>query len=384
MDSAHIATINKTPITFTRNVYFNAPNNTDTITEGMALCWDVTAATVNRNVYVTKPTLLNSSEFCGVVAPGVRQTGSGWVEVLIADGVLARGVNVYTDENITAGDLLGVIPGEYALGKVVVGRAVARAIESQDRTTTAGLVNTHFGCVEGCLSPADVSSKVNRFFDHFASEGAASQTADAGRYAATLNSGTVTFLDGMTIVESGIVTAAKSGYGVMTVQPTSTTETSIQLNGEPFSINAGQSLFFRARISTKLIASTTTGMIGIAVTDTSPVASAPSDFISFNIGASGALTFVYDSTAGSSVTSTPSVNLVAATFREVAFLVRKRASGKFDLKYWIDGTAYTPTITAASVPDAESLTFTAGIIDSSNGALTCLNIDRVEINHYFN
>jgi len=381
MDSAHIATINKTPITFTRNVYFNAPSNTDTITEGMALCWDVTAAAVNRNVYVTKPTLLNSSEFCGIVAPGVRQTGSGWVEVLIADGVLARGVNVHTDEYVVNGDLLGVIPGSYALGKCIFGNPVAEAIATYDGNTTPGLVPTHFGLVGAVLGAGDLERKIVRYFDHFIGNRFANSTADTGgNYLLSGTSAAATFADSSTAADQA--TAAQRANGVMSLTSNSTNQANITINGEPFSIAGGQSLFLRARVAQTLPASPQM-FLGVGITSTSALGTEPSNYMAFTTGAAGAITWKYRKASGTTVTNTPSVSMVASEYRELAFLVRNKAAlgatGSFAASYFIDGTQYTPTITNASFPNAESLTFIAECV---GGAAITASLDRIEINNY--
>ena len=385
MDSAHIATINKTPITFTRNVYFNAPNNTDTITEGMALCWDVTAAAVNRNVYVTKPNLQNASEFCGVVAPGVRQTGSGWVEVLICDGVIARGVSVFTDESIVAGDLLGIIPGEYALGRCVYGPVVARALNTVDRSVTAGLVETHFGMIEPSLGAAGVYSKILRLYDHFTGDRAVSATADAAGYASTLNGGAASFADSFTIADNANgLTVVKSGYGVLNLAnvATANTEASIQCNGEPFSLAVGRNLFFQCRMALESPVAGVQAFVGLLPTDTSPIVSLNADYIGF-ITSTAAVNHVYvkDGATGL-VTKATGHTLVANDFVDLAFIVRPKTATNVDIHIFVNGVEVAaPTETASEIVDNESLTFTAAIVNSAATAVN-LRLDRIEINNY--
>lgn len=380
MDSIHVMQIaGQVPAT-TRQVYYTG---TDALYEGYAVCYDVTASAANRDTYVAKPTLNNSVEFAGVVAPGqtipARTSGGTWVNIISVEGAIARGVNVYTDENLAVGDLLGVIPGEFVLGKCVVGQPVARVLAATDRSTTAGVVNVQFGWVASVVSPSEINSKVVRFFDHFVSEGAASATADAAKYAATLNSGSIAFLDALTAAEN--TTAGGTGCGVLACTPTSTTETTFQLNGEPFSIATGQNIFFRARVACKTVVNAT-NYIGLSITNTTPIVTPGSDFVMFRMAAGGALTLVYDSTAGSPITSTPTQSLANLVFRELSFMIRKRKASTFDIKYWIDGVAYTATVTAASVPDVKSLSFIASAKDSTVGANAAMYIDRVEINNY--
>ena len=376
MDSIHVLQVSGQVPATTRQVYYTG---TDALYEGYALCYDVTASEANRSVHVAKPTLNNCVEFAGVVAPGqtipARTSGGTWVNIISVD--------VYTDENLAAGDLLGVIPGEFVLGKCVVGQPVARVLAATDRSTTAGVVNVQFGWIASVLAPSDINSKILRFFDHFAGDGAASATADAARYAATLNSGTITFADNLTISDVSGATAAKSGWGTLAITPAAaTTETSMQANGEPFSMAVGKSLFFRARVAMSSIAATVQGFIGLLPTDTSPIASLNADYIGF-ITATGAVNHVYvkDGTTGL-VTKSTGTTLVADTFVELAFLVRLKTASSLDLHIWVDGAEVaSPTETATEIVDNESLTFTASAIDSASGQ-PVLRLDRVEINNY--
>jgi len=382
MDSAHIATINKTPITFTRNVYFNSPNNTDTITEGMALCWDITASAVNRNVYVTKPSLLNSTEFCGVVAPGVRQTGSGWVEVLIADGVIARGVDLYTDEYVVNGDLLGVIPGSYAFGKCIFGNPIAIATATYDGNAVPGTVRTHYGLVSDVVGFSDLSRRMVRYYDGFTGGTAATTTADASAYLLTGTSATAQFADSATAADQAAVN--QRGHGVLVLTSNTTTQANITMNGEPFSIAGGQSLFFRARFAQTLPGSPEV-FLGVGITSTS-VGTEPATYMAITTsGASGSISFKYRRASGTTVTNTPSpaVNMVLSEYRDVAFLARNKAAlgatASLAASYFIDGTQYTPTITSGSFPTSESLTF---IAEGRGSAQIVLSLDRIEINNY--
>lgn len=379
MDSIHTMNIaGQVPAT-TRQVYYTG---TDALYEGYAVCYDVTASEANRSTHVAKPTLNNCTEFAGVVAPGQtipsRTSGGTWVNIVSVEGVIARGVNVYTDENLAAGDLLGVIPGEFVLGKCVVGQPVARVLAATDRSTTAGVVNTQFGWIASTLSPADLASKIVRFFDHFICEGAPSTTADIGKFVLSGTSAAASYQDSLAQAESGA--SNLKGNGVLRLTTNTTNEASIQLNGEPFTLGVGKSLFFRARIASSSIAAAQQAFIGLLPTDTSPIASLNADYIGF-ITATGALNHVYvkDGATGL-VTKSTGTTLVASTFVDVAFLVRLKTATSLDLHIFVDGAEVSsPTETATEIPENESLTFTASTIA---GDAQSLDIDRVEINNY--
>lgn len=375
-------------------VYYSG---TDTLQEGMALCYDISNTTSDREAsYVTKPTLANANHFAGVVAGGQTfiaaaggssTVGPYMVQIVPVDNGFSNGVKFYTDENLAIGDLLGVIPGEYFLGKCTVGRPIgivthAALTNATDATTVLGTCK--LGWVSSMLSDADIGSKLVRYFNHFVGT-ATSATADATDFAATLNSGTITLADDLTLEPSSgaIVAMNLSGAGILKVSSTSTTETSAQLNGEPFSIAPGQSIFFRARVAVGSI-TTQSAFFGLSATDTSPAVSLNNDHIGFKIlvASPGLVTFTYNNSGGTAVTKSTAITLVNSTFVEFAFLVRMKTATSVKIHMFANGTEVTGvTETAATVPYDESLTLGFGCFDSTSAQ--SMYIDRVEVANYF-
>ena len=142
---------------------------TDTIYEGMALCYNYdtttnvtsyskseggdvdcqTTPTTTAEGYqnegkflrVEAPAVANTPFFAGVVASGswCGTTGSGadWIDVYIPNGAV---VPVYTDKSITIKDPLYLEPGQYTLTDLAIGPKVGISLETADRSGTSGLV----------------------------------------------------------------------------------------------------------------------------------------------------------------------------------------------------------------------------------------------------
>lgn len=380
-------TVNGTPIADAGfQVYFN--NTTDTLTEGMAVCYDWDNATLaNRSVYVEKPSLNNAEHFAGIIAPGGGNTPgvAGWVKIIPYDGYVQRAVNVHTDENIVAGDILGLIPGEYVLGKWVYGPALFRATEAQDRTTTAGLVRGDFG--PQITNPIMAANKRISFFTHCAGEvpvsapAVANAVADAGGFLLTGTSSAITYVDSLTTSEAGA--ANLKGKGVLKLTPNTTNEASLTMNGEPFTLAAGCNLFMRVRLAVSNILADSQVMVGFSPTDTAPIGSLNADYLAF-ISATAAvnLDYVKDGTTGK-VSVTSGHTLVADTFVELAVLVRHRvaSTGGADIHIWYNQTeTASPTETQSEIPDDESLTFFIASIAGTTA--DTVSVDYIEINNY--
>lgn len=391
MDSIHVLQVSGQVPATTRQVYYTG---TDALYEGYAVCYDVTASAANRDTYVAKPTLNNYAEFAGVVAPGqtipARTSGGVWVNIISVEGAIARSVNVYTDENLVAGDLLGVIPGSFALGCTVVGRSVARVLTAVDRSTTAGVASVQFGFIEHILTPNDTGSRISRFFDHF-HDVSWSATADAAKYVVTGTAAAVTLVDALAPSEQ--TDSTKSGSGIVSIAGANTGwEANMQLNGEPFGLAVGQNLFFRARIAVQSagLGSGKYYFAGLNMSGTTDMGDAcGTDAIGFRIN-NATLDFIYGkdqtssaiqtATGFTAVTLTGVNTVVADTFVEVAFMVRNKSASSKELTIWVNGTSVTHTLVSANIVDNEALTL--AFVAENSGAATALLVDRVEVNNY--
>lgn len=301
-------------------------------------------------------------------------------------------MNVYTDESLTTGDLLGVIPGSFALGRCVFGQPVARVLATTDRSSTAGVVNTQFGWIASTLSDADIDSKVIRFFDHFTKGGMTAGVANLHDYELVGTGSTFTGGDALAIGASdAAVDATKAGAGVGLIT-TATTGwiANVAIPGEPFSMSANKNLFFRARVA---VASTTQAQMFIglgtaAVTDA--IDTGDTDGIGFRILAT-VLSFVYAKAATPSVIETltgwtsaaiASPAVAADVFVDLAFLVRNR-NGTKEVSIWVNGTQISHTSVTANVCDNQSLTLRLAVGEEGTNAAMTLKVDRLEINNYF-
>jgi hypothetical protein len=377
---------NSLPVPVTADV-----STTDSLKAGMPVCFKSTSSTVaERYSSVVKPSLANINDFAGIIAEGSDRVGPGDTNIEPWDGTILRGARVWTDENITAGDLLGPIPGKYLFGKCVVGRPVFRATESVDRSTTPGLVTGDFG-----LTFSDVvADKIVRFFDHFLGE-RTSAAADADTYVLTGTGATLTFADALGPDEAA---ANKRGAGVGVLSGLTTGfEANLQLNGEPFNIATGKSIFFRARIAANTVGATVWYFVGLNLGATTDMGDASgTDFIGFRI-VNTALDFVAGKNAtGSALNVLTNASafaiatpvIAADVFHDVAFLVRNKAAAATpaakELTLWVNGVEVAITFgaaQAANICDDESLTFAA--VADGGAANAILRIDSVEINNYF-
>jgi hypothetical protein len=345
---------------------------TEVLQAGYPMCFDhdhaaaADGSLAERSYVVEQPSLLNFGHFAGYVAEGQgTKQGPCWVSLIPPAGNIPyTNANVWTRQNVTAGDFLEPIPGSWYWGKQCIGDTpIFRATQTVDRSATAGVVMGEYGAIRA--SWGELASKVVLFRDHYVGMGAPNATADVGAYDVNAgNAGTVLFDDDAT---GGVLelTSGNSGF-----------QCQIALNGEPFTMAAEKSVFFRARINVSKIDASCDAFVGLTITDSNYWSTKPTDYMGFEI-VDGALTFVYvkDGTTGL-VTSGTLATLVADTFVEVAF----HYDGEGHITVWVNGVAQTITTTTTEVPDNENLTFQADIVSN---AAAILRLDRLEIGNYF-
>lgn len=369
----------------TIKVYFNPVTATDQLQTGMVVCYDDTATAANRSIYVAKPSYNNYSDVAGIVAPGQKlPVGATEVELIPWDGAIYRGAQVYTDEDVADGDILGVIPGEYALGKWVVGNPLFRCKEAQTRATTgAGLVSGDFGPI--LYGVSTLASKRVSFFDHFAGQNTvsapavANSVADAGTWLLTGTSSAAAYVDSLTTSETGA--AATRANGVLRPTPNTTNEASLTLNGEPFTLAAGCNLFARMRYAQNRIDADGVVGFGVGITDTTPLTSLSDGVTVYS--STAAVKLDYTKGSATAATKTTGATLVADTFIEMAFLIRHKiaSTGGLDVHCWYNGTEVSsPTETQSLIPDTKSLTL---FIASKSGTTAhVVSVDYIECNNY--
>lgn len=129
---------------------------TDTLRRGYSLCYDADFAgsgttpgkTGDATVFnqlrawrVEKPAVGNLQHYAGVVAEGFDGvTGPASIEIVVPT---RRGqkVDIWTEEDCTIDStMLGLKAGSYAAGSASEGHAIAKALQTVDRSTTDGVV----------------------------------------------------------------------------------------------------------------------------------------------------------------------------------------------------------------------------------------------------
>lgn len=355
-------------------------NETLTVPAGAAVCYDRTRTTVGeRNYYVNRCTLANFNDLAGVVVSQGKHGITGPVRLgIVPLSSLERGVQVLTDENIAVGDYLAPIPGTFYWGKATIGRPLFRATQAVDGSTTPALVTGDFGLT--VATEAELSSKRIDWFDHFNGQaGQGYAAADVSKWVLTGTSAAVTYADSFTPSDK---TAAQAGLGVLNLTSNTTNQANLTMNGEPFSVGTGKSVFIQARIAVDDISADSDIFLGLHTNDTDYWGGS-ADQIGIRV-VDGAIQLVFQkSTSGAVVVST-GVSLTANEFKTISILARNRAAavGKKDLYIWVDGTlvSYTNNDTdRAEFPDTESLTIVA---EAKGSAARVLRIDSLQVTNY--
>jgi hypothetical protein len=339
---------------------------TELLQPGYPLCFDHDNATAAKRAYVVeKPSLLNHGHFAGYVEGDGNLQGPCWLSVIPPAGNAPyTNAAVWTNQNVTAGDFLEHVPGSWSWGKHTIGdRPIFRATQTVDRSATAGTCTGEFGHVNA--SWGEFNGKVLQLRDHFLGYGAPNATADVGAWDVNVGTGgTVLFADDL------------AGGWLEISSLTSGFQAQILSNGEPFTMAAEKSVFFRCRLQVSKITATSNYFVGLTIPDTNVFSTKPTDYMGFTI-ADGALKFEYvkDGTTGV-VTSSTLATLVINTSYEVAF----HYDGESTIRVWVDGVEQTITITTTEIVDNEALAFAA---DVSSDATAILRLDRLEIGNYF-
>lgn len=266
---------------FKRSVYYTG---SDVLRAGYALCYDHDSTTEittgdgglrARAYYVEKPTIANAGHFAGLVADGYDGR-RGPTEVEVIRPYNARGPLAWTDQNVTAGDLMGIQPGSYALGLGgVVAGAIFRAMQTVDRSATAGTVTGEIGVF--ARDPAQVC----QFYDDFMEGGfvvdaaLANESDPSAKFVTGADAGawllTAVIGDGA-LASTAIIIGDKLG-GWLEIKPEEDDVDSIalQLNGEAFRFTTGHPLYYETNFQSG-DADALILAFGMANTDTAPLA----------------------------------------------------------------------------------------------------------------
>ncbi len=346
-----------------RKVYYSG---SDVLYPGYALCLDITnAGTQNEQEWVvTQATFANAGHMVGVVKQGQGALqGPCFVEV-IQPHVRTQGVQVSTNENVAVGDLLFVVPGQYQLGRAPMGSPVFQSREAVDRSTTAGLCRGELGGRLGTAADA-MRLKVARYFSHYINKGFQS-TADAGDWLQTLTgSGTSTGAD-----------SAHGGRWLITTGATDANLNSYQMNGEALLLGAGKACFCDRSFKINTVA-TADFFFGWAATDTSLLASAPTDYIGFRMIGASALTplMVIRKASGTEVADAVVPVMADATDMRLSIIAINRASGKNLILFFVNGALVGTYANNAQFPDTVAMTPSFELRTSGGSASKTMSID---------
>ena len=122
-----------------------AGSASDVLTAGEFVCFNHDASTANDQEYVVEtPAGANIRYPAGIIAKDAVADANGvaHIDIIPWSRVMSLpGIEVFTDQSIAAGDLLGPQPGTRKLRKgLLYGYAVLRASQTVDRSSTAGTV----------------------------------------------------------------------------------------------------------------------------------------------------------------------------------------------------------------------------------------------------
>lgn len=381
-------------------------SGTDTLLNGYAVAYDTAAAAVaatgqavastaadNRERNVVKPTwanLIAQDAFAGVVceAPRGGYVGPCYISIIPHDGRRVENVNVYTDENVAAGDLLAPIPESYKFGRAVAYEAVFQARAAADRSVTNGTVNGMFGPLPLSLR----RSKIYDFFDDFTG---VSPIFLGGATPAEFK------LPGYMISGSSVAVAGTSDHGGrIALTPNSTNIAQLNAGGIaagtassadllPFTCSAGKSAFFRAKANFGVAAVDSAVFLGLSISGacvSNAAVPATDDYLGFfrKVDDDGSLFLATNRDNGSDSLTDTGINSAADTMYDVAFLVRNRLSGDTagytTIQAWIDGTLVATVSSAAInalINKDEAMGLVFGGIDGA--AAVVLELDRWEL-----
>ena len=370
----------------------------DTLYNGYALCYDHDGATAKlRSSTVEKPTYasLLAGGFAGIVvnAPAqgiVPASGATRTKVYLLpvrpSGMEMRDVDVFTDQNVTAGQLLGPSPETYYFRQAVIpGTAVFRCSEAKDRSGTANTVNGVYVKIDA----EEYQDKMFRIFDHF-----------DGRTPIFLGGATLAefLLPGYQVSGATVAAAGTSDHGGrLVITPTTTTIAQLEMGGTgtasaanllPFTLSAGKAIYFRANVNFGVGAVDNDVFCGLAITGAAVTdGTVPNldDYLGFYMqGDSSALINIATNrdNGTDNVTST-GITQVADTMHDLAFLAVNRVAGDAasatTVYVFVDGVL-TNTLSSAAVnalinKDEGMRMVFAGI---GGAAAVALEIDRWE------
>ena len=163
---------------------------------------------------------------------------------------------------------------------------------------------------------------------------------------------------------------ADGGWIKATTDATSGERISMQINGEPFLLGLGRTLYYEARL--KFTNTTQDAFFGLAVNTTDPHASAPSDYVAFGLTGDADIEVgvALASSDGGAFSGTDStIDLVANTWTTFAFMY----DGVDTVRFYVDGAEAGAKSTNVPIGKFMSPVFCV----ESNGAAEAMFIDYV-------
>jgi hypothetical protein len=322
------------PTAKSRDVLFSeASGSSTTLRAGQFVVSDPTAVSSVNDTrgQVTRPTLAMLPRPGYIVHPSSdSRTTDQKVKVIPVSDIGENRISVWTDQNIAAGDILGPQPGTHNLRRGALFTPYGfRALEAQDRSSTAGLVLCDLIPV---LTPMDRIASQYEYFDDF--------------HRFTIGEWTSTETEAGAGDASLTITDEVGGVLLITNDAADNDVVNLQLIGEQFKLATGKTLFFEARV--KISDATQSDFaIGLAATDTSLIAGVQDNALFTK--ADGSTSVAFDSDKDGTATTVSAVLTADTSYHKYGFYF----DGRGVLYIYVDGVLNATTVSTNVCDDEE-------------------------------
>lgn len=356
----------------------------DTLKAGYALCYDrdtitaedgsgtalaASSSSWGRHAWVEKPASGNLHNFAGIVDDTPDKAGPCWVSIIEPDSI-PRSMQVYTEENCTANStVLTLKPDDYELGGLGEGLVIGKALQTVDRSSTAGLV-------QALIRSPDI------FRDKTYGDAVPSSTNNVPSYAiwetcpwnemlADPSLGYAYFEDylgpldntdddgfAITATTSGALTPHTDAGGSLLVDSAGNASADDGIEAQVLGVRwkpaAGKKLWFEARVRMTDIDTTPDQFyLGLASIDTSLIASGVIDDVASKVGfftddgtTAGQMEFIASKGASEEIQTDAATGLVDATWVNLGFVI----DGVTSITPYVNGVAGTALTDTDDIP----------------------------------
>jgi hypothetical protein len=165
-------------------------------------------------------------------------------------------------------------------------------------------------------------------------------------------------------------TGETGGVLLLTNSTGNTDANQIQLINETFKYVAGKQFWIKARFALTATMANFGAFIGLSITDTSVLASAPSDLIGFRKD-SGGSTLTGIMGKNSTETSVSLGTVTTATYQDVTMY----HNGKDETSFFVNDVKVGSSSTLSNIVDDEELAVTIATINATTGAANVMSVD---------